>query len=93
MVSAGEIWDELAAAGDSVESEDGWHLRRIFPNADSDIFVALRHPGAVPALLVEVDATAVRMVGEYPSARGFGALPGKRDAWTSRSYQALPSAC
>ena len=75
MVSAGEIWDELATAGDWVESEDGWHLRRICPNADSDIFVALRHPGAVPALLVEVDATAVRMAGEYPSARGFELYP------------------
>ena len=56
-------------------SRDGWHLRRICPNADSDIFVALRHPGAVPALLVEVDATAVRVAGEYPSARGFELYP------------------
>lgn len=75
MVSAGEIWDELAAAGDWVESEDGWHLRRIFPNADSDVFVALRHPGSVPALLVEVDAAAVRNAGEYPSAQGFELYP------------------
>ena len=34
-----------------------------------------RHPGAVPALLVEVDATAVRVAGEYPSARGFELYP------------------
>ena len=75
MVSAGEIWDELATAGDLVESENGWHLRRICPNADTGIFVALRHPGAVPALLVEVDASAVRLTGEYPSARGFELYP------------------
>lgn len=75
MVSAGEIWDELATAGVRVEDEGGWHLRRICPNADSDIFVALRHPGAVPSLLIEVDATAVRVAGEYPSARGFELYP------------------
>ena len=75
MVSAGQIWDELATAGDWAEREDGWHLRRIYPDADSDIFVALRHPGSVPALLVEVDAAAVGMVGDYPSARGFELYP------------------
>ena len=76
MVSAGEIWDELATASDRVERKDGWHVRRIYPNADSDIFVALRQPGAVPALLIEVDVTSVRVVGEYPSARGFELYPG-----------------
>ena len=75
MVSAGEIWDELASTSDRVARKDGWHLRRIFPDADSDIFVALRQPGAVPALLVEVDATTIEMVGEYPSARGFDIYP------------------
>ena len=75
MVSSREIWDELATAGDGVEHQDGWHLRRVFPDADSDIFVALRHPGSVPALLVEVDAIAVRVAGEYPSSRGFELYP------------------
>ena len=75
MVFAGEVWDELATAGNRVERKDGWYLRRIYLDADSDIFVALRHPGAVPALLVEVDATAVPVPAEYPSARGFELYP------------------
>ena len=75
MISAGEIWDELATASDRKAQQDGWYLRRIYPHSNSDIFVALRQPGAVPALLVEVDASAVGMVGEYPSARGFELHP------------------
>ena len=75
MVDVAEIWDELATAGDPVDSRDGWHLRRICPNMDTDIFVALRHPGAVPSLLVEVDTSAVRVTAEYPSARGFELYP------------------
>ena len=75
MVSAGEIWDELATAGDREAQEDGWYLRRIHPDAACGIFVALRQPGAVPALLVEVGVTAVDVVGEYPSARGFELYP------------------
>ena len=75
MVSAGEIWDELATPTDREAQEDGWYLRRIYPDAAIGIFVALRQPGAVPALLVEVDATAVGVVGEYPSARGFVLYP------------------
>ena len=75
MASAGEIWDELATPSDREAQKDGWYVRRIYPNAASDIFVALRQPGAVPALLVEVDATAVDVVGEYPSVRGFQLYP------------------
>ncbi len=75
MVSVGEIWDELATTSDRVARKDGWHLRRIYPDADSDIFVALRQPGAIPALLVEVNATAIEVVGEFPSARGFELYP------------------
>ena len=75
MVTSGEIWDELAKASDRTAQRDGWYLRRIYPDADSGIFVALRQPGAVPALLVEVDASAVGVVGEYPSARGFELYP------------------
>ena len=75
MVSAREIWDELTTASDREAQKDGWYLRRIYPDSDSGIFVALRQPGAVPALLVEVDATAVGVVGEYPSARGFELYP------------------
>ena len=51
-------------------------MRRIYPDAASGIFVALRQPGAVPALLIEVGAGAVAVVGEYPSARGFELYPG-----------------
>ena len=75
MVSAGEIWTDLAAGSGREAQKDGWVLRRIYPDADSGIFLALRQPGAVPALLVEVDATAVGVVGEYPSARGFELYP------------------
>ena len=75
MASAGEIWDELATPSDQEAPKDGWYVRRICPDAVSDVFVALRQPGAVPALLVEVDATAVDVVGDYPSARGFQLYP------------------
>ena len=75
MVSAGEIWDELATTSDRETQKDGWYSRRIYPDADSGIFLALRQPGAVPALLVEVNATAVGVVREYPSARGFELYP------------------
>ena len=75
MVSAGEIWDQLATLGDREAQEDGWYLRRIYPDAACGIFVALRQPGAVPALLVEVDASAVGTVEEYPSGRGFELYP------------------
>lgn len=75
MISAGEIWDDLAATTDLGALRDGWYLRRIYPEADSGIFVALRQPGAVPALLVEVDSTSVGLVAEYPSARGFELYP------------------
>ena len=74
-VAAGKIWDELATGSEREAHKDGWYLRRIYPHADSGIFVALRQPGAVPALLVEVDATAVGVIGEYPSARGFELYP------------------
>ena len=75
MALAGQIWDELETAGHRVERKDGWFLRRIYPDADSDVFMALRHPGSVPALLVEVDAAAVGIVDGYPSARGFELYP------------------
>ena len=75
MVSAGAIWDELVTTSDRSALQDGWYLRRIYPEADSGIFVAMRQPGAVPALLVEVDSTAVGVVAEYPSARGFELYP------------------
>ena len=75
MVSTAEIWDELASVGDRVEHRDGWHSRRVFKDADCGIFVALRYPGAVPALLIEVDAVAVQVTEEYPAARGFELYP------------------
>ena len=75
MVSAGDIWDDLTRTADRVEHKVGWHLRRIYPNSHSGIFVALRHPGTVPALLVEVDAASVPMAVEFPSACGFELYP------------------
>lgn len=75
MVSTAEIWDELASVGDRVEHRDGWHSRRVYKDADCGIFVALRYPGAVPALLIEVDAVSVQVTEEYPAARGFEFYP------------------
>ena len=75
MASAGKIWDELATTSDQGTQKDGWYSRRIYPNAEVGIFLALGQPGAVPALLVEVNATAVGLVREYPSARGFELYP------------------
>lgn len=62
-------------ASDSVEINNGWLSRRILPDSDSDIFVALRYPGLVPSLLFEVDAISVKVVAQYPSARGFELYP------------------
>ena len=92
MVSAGEIWDDLATASDREAQREGWYLRRIYPDADSGIFVALRQPGAVPALLVEVDATAIGVVGEYPSARGFELYPESVTPGPAGPHQAVPRA-
>lgn len=75
MISAEEIWDELTASSDRDTQKDGWYFRRIYPDAVSEIFVALRQPGMVPALLVEIDSTAVTVAEEYPSARGFELYP------------------
>ena len=50
-------------------------MRRIHPDALCGIFLAVRQPGAVPALLLEVDAAAIDIIGEYPSARGFELYP------------------
>ena len=75
MTAVGDIWDRLARTGDRETKEEGWYLRRVHPEAACGVFLALREPGAVPALLIEVDATAVGFVGEYPSARGFNVYP------------------
>ena len=75
MLSAREIWDALAASNSVVTQETGWYLRRVYPRAVTGIFVALRLPEAVPALLLEVSASAVPPVREYPSGRGFAVYP------------------
>ena len=75
MTSVGEIWEALATGSDTAGQEEGWQYRRIHPDAVCSVLVALRQPSTVPALLMEIDAQAIEVVGEYPSARGFDVYP------------------
>ena len=75
MTTVGEIWQALATGNDAAGQGEGWYFRRIHPDSACSVLAALRQPGSVPALLVEVGAGAVEVVGEYPSARGFEVYP------------------
>jgi len=72
MTGVGPVWDELAA---SSGPEPGWHARRVADVSDAGMLAAIRRPDGVPALLVELRATAVPPVAEYPVAEGFEVLP------------------
>jgi hypothetical protein len=61
-------WRDLA---DVPATGDGWKTQRIHPEAPCPVRAAIREPGGMPAVLIEVAAPALRSVAEYPSGRGF----------------------
>lgn len=66
------LWKDLAK---EPHPQPGWHTRRIFPDAVSDIRTAILEPGGTPALLVEVASSAIPPDVDYPSSKGFELTP------------------
>lgn len=62
------LWEALKAER---RTEAGWHIRRVDPQSHCDLFAALRQPGGIPGLLLEVPAEAVQPGFELPESRGF----------------------
>jgi hypothetical protein len=67
-----EIWTELLS---ETSGASGWLSRRVVPEACCPIRAAIGSPTRMPALLLEVAASAVRRVIEYPSGHGFTLAP------------------
>jgi hypothetical protein len=63
-----EAWRQLSAEG---RSEHGWHARRIHPMAVTPILAALRLPGPIKAVLLEVNARSIHPANTFPSSSGF----------------------
>lgn len=61
-------WRDLA---DVPATGEGWKTQRIHPEAPCPVRAAIREPGGMPAVLIEVAAAAMRPVVEYPTGRGF----------------------
>jgi hypothetical protein len=72
VTSALQVWRELARGP---ASEPGWNARRVAAVSGAGILIAVRKPGDVPALLIEVSTLAVPPIAEYPSAEGFHVVP------------------
>ena len=67
-----ELWEELRHGSGG---GDGWNTRRVYPGSPCPIFAALSGETSLPALLVEVHASAIPAIPEYPSGRGFDVTP------------------
>lgn len=72
MSAVTDAWNAIRA--DS-RSETGWHARRVVPSAVCDICCAIRQPGDVEAILLEVSSQSIPAGIIYPAARGFTFLP------------------
>lgn len=66
------LWEELRSEN---RAGGGWYTRRVYPESPCAIFAALSGETFLPALLVQVQASAIPAVPEYPSARGFDVAP------------------
>lgn len=64
-----EIWLQLEQDGSAVGHE-GILRRRIFPNAECDLFVGVEHPSAKRMLLVRVNKSAADRLNNLPRAKG-----------------------
>ena len=62
------VWDKISADG---RTELGWHARRIHAFSATPIHAALRQPGTVKALLLEVKARSIHPASTFPSSSGF----------------------
>lgn len=66
------LWEELRSEN---RAGGGWYTRRVYPESPCAIFAALSGETFLPALLVEVQASAIPAIPEYPSAQGFDVAP------------------
>ncbi len=71
-MSAASVWAEIRA---TAAHDAGWHGRRVDNLPGVPLLYAIRQPGGVPALLVEMSAAAVPPISEYPAAEGFRVAP------------------
>lgn len=67
-----QVWDELSREH---APQTGWLTRRILPGACCPIRAAIAGNDHMPALLVEVNATSIRSVIDYPAGNGFSLVP------------------
>lgn len=67
-----EIWEELCSEN---RQGEGWNTRRVCPASSCAIFAAVSGKEFQPALLVEVKASSIPAIPEYPRARGFEVTP------------------
>ena len=66
------LWEKLSSEH---RAGGGWYTRRVYPKSPCAVFAALSGETFLPALLVEVQASAIPAIPEYPSARGFDVAP------------------
>jgi hypothetical protein len=71
-MSAANTWAEIRA---TAAPDTGWHGRRVDSLPGVPLLYAVRQPGGIPALLVEMSAAAVPPIAEYPTAEGFRVAP------------------
>lgn len=68
-------WSSLTA---SDATGDGWLARRVHSASPVPLFAALGMPASIPSLLIEVEASAVPPIGQWPAGRGFDVVPHRR---------------
>jgi hypothetical protein len=61
-------WDALRAEN---RQEGGWHLRRIYPKAQCELFAAIRQPSEKKGLILEIPTDAVAPDIVLPQSKGF----------------------
>jgi len=72
MSQAAITWQDL----ESTKGEHtGWYARRVRTIGGAGVLLAIRLPDQTPALLLEVSASNVAPVSDYPVAQGFYAYP------------------
>lgn len=68
MSTSLSAWEALRA---EKRQEGGWHLRRIYPQAQCELFAAIRQPGEKKGLILEIPSDAVAPDIVLPQSKGF----------------------
>jgi hypothetical protein len=72
MSQAAITWHDL----ESTKGEQtGWYARRVKTIGGAGVLLAIRLPDQAPALLLEVSATNVPPISDYPANQGFYVYP------------------